>query len=508
MSRTEGPVKPVKLNEAVAARRSAASEKPTSQECSTFQEEVTQEGSESQLNCCGSCGKAVAKKVCTSCEAICYCDAECQKRHWKQHKTLCNAIKALSDKEKERCSYSSHLTPDEERKYVQLVGRRCTVECRIDNVNVNALWDTGTEVSLISSDWLHHNIPGKEVKSVSSLLGVNLEVEGVGRHDVPYAGYATLTVKIDETELEVPFLVTRDKLSQPIIGFNVIDALTEGASGKNCQRSMLKSGFKQLSEAELCKLEALLAEESSNELTVVKVNKVGTIIPAGTSTSVKCTVDNLNLDRRTPVIFEPHSCLDESLHLEESVMTLKKGIVNRVNLVVSNCSSKDIILAGKTNLGQLSLVQSIIPAGINLKQENSQSQEKESEKETVNLETLATEGEKKIVGSLEALEPEICEENSSLKKSIDSIQLDGLSASEQDKVRKMLWEERNAFADEDEIGCAQELVMEINTEDEVPVQKTYNSIPRHLYQAVKEHVQDLLNKGWIKNQSLRGRHQS
>ena len=92
----------------------------------------------------------------------------------------------------------------------------------------------------------------------------------------------------------------------------------------------------------------------------------------------------------------------------------------------------------------------------------------------------------------------ICEENSSLKKSIDSIQLDGLSPSEQDKVRKMLWEERNAFADEDEIGCAQELVMEINSEDEVPVQKTYNSIPRHLYQAVKEHVQDLLNKGWIK----------
>ena len=146
------PVKPVKLSEAVAAIWPGASEKPTSQERSTFQEEVTQEGSESQLNCCGSCGKAVAKKVCTSCEAICYCDAECQKIQWKQHKTLCNAIKALSDKEKERCSYSSHLTPDELRKYVKLVGPRCTVECRIENFNVNALWNTAVEVSLISSD--------------------------------------------------------------------------------------------------------------------------------------------------------------------------------------------------------------------------------------------------------------------------------------------------------------------------------------------------------------------
>ena len=75
-------------------------------------------------------------------------------------------------------------------------------------------------------------------------------------------------------------------------------------------------------------------------------------------------------------------------------------------------------------------------------------------------------------------------------------------------MRKRLWEEINKFADEDEIGCVQDLVMEINTEDEVPVPKTYNSIPRHLYQAVKEPVQDLLNKGWIKNQSLPGRHQS
>ena len=57
-----------------------------------------------------------------------------------------------------------------------------------------------------------------------------------------------------------------------------MDALAEGASGNNGQNSMLQFGFKQLSETELCKLEALLAEAIPNELTVVKVNKVETVI--------------------------------------------------------------------------------------------------------------------------------------------------------------------------------------------------------------------------------------
>lgn len=39
--------------------------------------------------------------------------------------------------------------------------------------------------------------------------------------------------------------------------------------------------------------------------------------------------------------------------------------------------------------------------------------------------------------------------------------------------------------------------MEIQLKDNVPVQKSYNAIPRHLYQEVKTHIQDLLNQGWI-----------
>lgn len=62
----------------------------------------------------------------------------------------------------------------------------------------------------------------------------------------------------------------------------------------------------------------------------------------------------------------------------------------------------------------------------------------------------------------------------------------------------MLWEQRHAFSkDENDIESATDLKIDIRTTDEVPVQRNYNSVPRRLYNDVEQHLQDLLNSGWI-----------
>ena len=58
----------------------------------------------------------------------------------------------------------------------------------------------------------------------------------------------------------------------------------------------------------------------------------------------------------------------------------------------------------------------------------------------------------------------------------------------------MLWEEAASFSEEDEIGNAEGLQINIILTDTIPVQKTYNSIPRPLYAEVKQYVEDLLNR--------------
>ena len=63
---------------------------------------------------------------------------------------------------------------------------------------------------------------------------------------------------------------------------------------------------------------------------------------------------------------------------------------------------------------------------------------------------------------------------------------------------EMLSEEHDSFSVSDsEVGCAEGLQMEINLKDNIPVQKSYQSIPKPLYSEVKAYIEDLLNQGFI-----------
>ena len=60
---------------------------------------------------------------------------------------LCNAISGLS-KERDQmiddmCSFISHATPKFRRQIAEVVGERCIIECLINGVKAEGLWDTG-----------------------------------------------------------------------------------------------------------------------------------------------------------------------------------------------------------------------------------------------------------------------------------------------------------------------------------------------------------------------------
>ena len=63
----------------------------------------------------------------------------------------------------------------------------------------------------------------------------------------------------------------------------------------------------------------------------------------------------------------------------------------------------------------------------------------------------------------------------------------------------MLKEESAVFAKDDmDIGCIENLRMEITLTDNIPVAKTYNGVPCPFYAEVKSHLQGLLNKNFIR----------
>lgn len=544
----------VKLGEVIVERRPVTSDMNQSQENSKCKElnvehgEVNvsdgsnvHESGATTFQGCNNCGVSEAKNTCKSCESVRYCSSQCQKKHWKEHKVLCRAIKTLTEQQdqriKESCSFNSQLTPGQQKQLVNLVGRRCTIECEINDVKTKALWDTGAEVSLVCEKWLNQNTDNIEIKSVSSLMGVDIEVEGVGNSSIPYLGYVDLNFRMGDTTLEVPFLVSNEDLIQPLIGYNIIEVVTKMANETDSAQIALKEGFQHLSEPVLENLGTFLTEDKPERLTTVSVNRVGTTIPAGAAVRLKCKIERQLSDQKTPVLFEPsilfNASMSDRLKVQESLLTLKKGSTDSVTIVVSNTSAKDVKLHGRTVIGNLNLISSVTPADVQFKPNeiNVETSQEKSEDEmlapheagknnkvplrkddsisSVNSGFTETGAQNSDDGSQHSAKDQSARISSvslndsktdeEFRKRLDSKKFTTLSEEEQRIVKDMLWEQRNAFSKtEDEIGCAPDLLLDLNTADEIPVQKTYNAIPRHLYKDVKNHVQDLLNRGWIR----------
>ena len=82
---------------------------------------------------------------------------------------------------------------------------------------------------------------------------------------------------------------------------------------------------------------------------------------------------------------------------------------------------------------------------------------------------------------------------------IDDMNFDALSAEQQKLARAMLINEAESFSQsDDDIGCATEFQMSLKLTDSVPVQQSYVAVPKPLYPEVKQYVEDMLNKGWVK----------
>ena len=135
----------------------------------------------------------------------------------------------------------SHLTVQndavEDKRAIRLIGRKMMVSCLIQRTQLNALWDTGAQVSLVSEGWLKENLLQEEytIRPIHELVDKVLLVEGVGSQ-IPYLGYAMLQLhlgRVDRGEtITVPFLVVKEDIREPIIGTNVMEEFITGQSIK------------------------------------------------------------------------------------------------------------------------------------------------------------------------------------------------------------------------------------------------------------------------------------
>ena len=305
--------------------------------------------------------------------------------------------------------------------------------------------------------------------------------------------------------LEVSMLVTKENLDQPIIGFNVIEEVMkycdplqpEALVEKEVLFDSFAASFQNVKVNKIDTLIELIHNKKPDKLCTVRTVKRDIVIPKNQSVKVNCRVNTGPLSKRTSVLFQPDETelWPEGLELNETLLTLKRGPSSQIGIEVSNTTGHDIKLRNRTVSGSLQMVRSVTPVEVQLRP---------TSKETVTENNTSTESDdtKTVTSEISSVDEKGKETSSDSKISenkVPNVTLgDNLSEEQKILVRKMFAEESDSFAsDDDDIGYAPELELEIQLSNQKPVQKNYISVPRPLYPEIKQYVEDLLNRGFI-----------
>ena len=188
--------------------------------------------------CCVVCKNVCKKKIkrCRKCKSGCYCSRNCRNSHSAEHATLCQAIQDLEVLEQNKRVFSVressqvNMKVNMKNRLVRLIGEKPMVNCTLNGEECCGLWDTGSMVSLLNKDWFKETFPEENVLSVSEFLeGDNLNLCAANNTKVEVEGVAVVAFGFGEKfKVNVPFLITKDQLNQPIIGFNVIEHVLSG----------------------------------------------------------------------------------------------------------------------------------------------------------------------------------------------------------------------------------------------------------------------------------------
>ena len=144
----------------------------------------------------------------------------------------------------------------------------------------------------------------------------------------------------DKCHLDVPFLITKDQIRNPILGFNAVKHIPQTTDDKLLIK-LFQTSFDQTDMNRIGVFVTLLQTPDSVEATV-KVKLKNTVVPAGCIVEVLCKANIGNLSQTQPMIFEQEETeLAEGLDCTDSIIMMKKGVNNYFKVPVVNSSDHE-----------------------------------------------------------------------------------------------------------------------------------------------------------------------
>ena len=334
---------------------------------------------------------------------------------------------------------------------IRLIGEKPMLNCAVDGVQCEALWDTGSMVCLLNWNWAKEKFPKKKVFSVSEFLeGDTLNLCAANNTDVDVEGIMVLKTKIGSSiSIKVPFLLTKDELRQPIIGYNVIEYLS-----KEDKEEVQKSLGENMKNA-VAAVNLIRRHEGNKD--VKSTQK--TIIPPHARCRIKCKSDFIATEAEVSVLFSPNVLIEE-MEVHESVSKVHLGRSSYIYVVVVNPTSGEKMVDKGMVLGSVEAISAVIP---------------------IFPKGAGETGEVK--------DDNIVDSDCDGAKWLPECDLTHLPKKKKKVVEEMLKEVCDVFQkDENDNGNIPEFQMDINLEDNIPVSVPHRSIPRQLYEEVKNYL--------------------
>ena len=406
-------------------------------------------------------------------------------KHYSYHKQYCNAISQLEKFERDKMFHDFEVTEKEQipfkhqKNLVKLIGEKPLVNCYLKEKNLKCLWDTGSMVSLVNKNWLTQNFPSAQILSVENFLELNekLDLRAANNTKVNVEGVCILKFSLQENQSEtfdVPFLVTDQILSYPIIGYNIIEHFILHSKCQNLANILQKALSCDTLEGAETVISLIENRASSPDLLGEVKSYQKITIPANSNVNVKCRAKVSFQEREISILATPvvQPNFDDNLIIPESYHKLQKGRTSLINIRISNPTHRDIFVPKGTLLATAHSVSAVIPLELKL----------DDKINKVKAEVSSVTNKSEDPGWL------------------PNIDLSHLSPERRSLVEKMLIEESAVFAkSEKDIGDIKDFRMEIKLTDNIPVNESYRQLPRHLYDEVRNYVDDLLTNNWIRS---------
>lgn len=272
---------------------------------------------------------------------------------------------------------------------------------------MEALWDTGAQACLINEEWRKTNLPHHTVTPLDELLESETLIGlAANQTQIPFLGWVEVEFRLGKVSahvepLLVPILVSSDQnvAEQPIIGFNVIEAVLGGEDMRQPKTEtilILSRAFSVTFKTARSMLKLIQNSETDVDVGMVHSGKRRIRLAAEPVTVVYVKVNTGAQFRGQDLLLVPSEepTLPEGVKIEEGLTTVPSDRSMYMPVPTANTNKQDITLSQRTVLCRLQIIKTaytVKTEQVNIGEEDKQPDIREGKEDNKQSDTTPTE---------------------------------------------------------------------------------------------------------------------